>query len=127
TGTATVNSAPGGLNCRTSGSTSASVITVLDHGSAVSLRGAASNGWQPVVCGGRNGFVSSQYLSSGGTSGGGTSGGGTNGGGTSGGSASTGSTMYVSGTGGGGVRLRSSGSMSGSILAVVPEGAAVTV
>ncbi len=35
--------------------------------------------------------------------------------------------MYVSGTGGGGVRLRSSASTSGSILAVVPEGASVTV
>jgi cell wall-associated NlpC family hydrolase len=127
TGTATVNSAPGGLNCRSTGSMSGTVITVLAHGSTVSLRGAASNGWQPVVCGGRNGFVSAQYLTTGSTSGG-SNNGGTSGGSTSGGgSATTGSTMYVSGTGGGGVRLRSSASMSGSILAVVPEGAAVSV
>lgn len=128
TGTATVNSAPGGLNCRTGGSMSASVITVLAHGSTVSLRGSAVNGWQPVVCAGQNGFASAQYITLGSTSGGGTPGGDTSGGGTSGGgSATTGSTMYVSGTGGGGVRLRSSGSLSGSILGVVPEGASVTV
>ena len=123
TGSATVNSAPGGLNCRTSGSMSGSVITVLSHGSTVSLRGSVSNGWQPVVCGGSNGFVSAQYL----TSGGSTSGGGTSGGSTSGGGAASGSTLYVSGTGGGGVRLRSSASMNGSILSVVPEGASVSV
>jgi cell wall-associated NlpC family hydrolase len=127
TGTATVNSAPGGLNCRSTASLSGLVITVLSHGSTVSLRGASSNGWQPVVCAGRNGFASAQYISYGGTSGGGTSGGGTSGGGTSDGGATSGSTMYVSGTGGGGVRLRSSASLSGSILGVVPEGASVTV
>jgi cell wall-associated NlpC family hydrolase len=129
TGSATVNSAPGGLNCRAGGGMGNTVITVLSHGSTVSLRGAASNGWQPVTCAGQNGFVSSQYLNyGGGTSGGNTSGGNTSGGSTSGGgSGTTGETLYVSGTGGGGVRLRSSGGLSGSILAIVPEGAAVTV
>jgi cell wall-associated NlpC family hydrolase len=126
TGSATVNSAPGGLNCRTSGSMSASVITVLSHGSTVSLRGSASNGWQPVSCGGQAGFVSAQYLNYGGTSGGDTSGGDTSGGGTSGGGTASGTALVVTGTGGGGVRLRSSGSLSGSILAIVPEGGSVT-
>jgi len=131
TGSATVNSAPGGLNCRTSGSMSGSVITVLSHGSTVSLRGSSSNGWQPVSCGGRSGYVSAQYLdydgtSGGSTSGGSTSGGSTSGGSTSGGSTSSGTALVVTGTGGGGVRLRSSASLSGSILAIVPEGGKVT-
>jgi cell wall-associated NlpC family hydrolase len=126
TGAATVNSAPGGLNCRTSGSMSGSVITVLSHGSTVSLRGSASNGWQPVSCGGQSGYVSAQYLDyDGGTSGGSTSGGNTSGG-TSGGGTASGTSLVVTGTGGGGVRLRSSGSLSGSILAIVPEGGKVT-
>jgi cell wall-associated NlpC family hydrolase len=105
---------------------SASVITVLSHGSTVSLRGSASNGWQPVSCGGQAGFVSAQYLNYGGTSGGDTSGGDTSGGGTSGGGTASGTALVVTGTGGGGVRLRSSGSLSGSILAIVPEGGSVT-
>ncbi len=82
---------------------SASVITVLSHGSTVSLRGSASNGWQPVSCGGQAGFVSSQYLNYGSTSGGSTSGGDTSGGSTSGGGTASGTALVVSGTGGGGV------------------------
>ncbi len=127
TGSATVNSAPGGLNCRSTASMSGSIITVLSHGSTVSLRGTAASGWQPVVCGGSSGFVATQYLTTGSTSGGSTSDGSTSGGSTSGGGAASGSTMYVSGTGGGGVRLRSSAGMNGSILSVVPEGASVSV
>jgi len=125
-GSAVVNSAPGGLNCRTYGSMSASVITVLDHGSTVSLRGSASNGWQPVTCGGQAGSVAAQYLNYGGTSGGSNSGDSTSGGNTSGGSYSSGTKLIVSGTGGGGVRLRSSAGYDGSTLTVVPEGAGVT-
>ncbi len=123
-GNATVNSAPGGLNCRTYGSMSASIITVLAHGSTISLRGAASNGWQPVTCAGQAGSVAAQYLNYGGgsNSGDSTSGGDTSGGG----SYASGTALVVSGTGGGGVRLRSSAGYSGSILTVVPEGAGVT-
>jgi uncharacterized protein YgiM (DUF1202 family) len=58
-----------GVRCRTSGSTSGSIITVLAEGTTVATRGAASGGWTPVTCGGQNGFVSSQYLT---VSGGGT-------------------------------------------------------
>jgi uncharacterized protein YgiM (DUF1202 family) len=38
------------------------VITVLTEGSTVKLNGAATNGWQPVICGGKNGYVSSAYV-----------------------------------------------------------------
>lgn len=125
-GVATVDSAPGGLNCRTGGSMSASVITVLDHGSTVSLRGSASNGWQPVTCAGQAGYVALRYLAyDGGSSNGSTSGDSTDDSG-SGSQYASGTTLYVSGTGGGGLRLRSSGGYAGSILAVAPEGAAVT-
>lgn len=64
TGTAVVTgTGGGGLNCRTSPSTSATVITVLAEGATVTLNGSASNGWQPVLCGGRAGYVFAQYLS----------------------------------------------------------------
>ena len=61
-GTATVTGTGGdGVRCRTS-APSGSTIMVLAEGTKVTTRGAASNGWTPVVCGGQNGFVSSTYL-----------------------------------------------------------------
>ncbi|MGB3327707.1 MAG: C40 family peptidase, partial [Thermomicrobiales bacterium] len=69
TGTATVaNTGGDGVYCRVS-APSGNPITILPEGSTVALRGAASNGWQPVICGGQNGYVSSQFLSTGGGSG----------------------------------------------------------
>lgn len=66
TGTATVANASGdGVYCRTA--PGGSPITVVPEGTSVGTRGASSNGWTPVVCGGRNGFMSSQFLSTGGT------------------------------------------------------------
>ncbi|MEJ7839843.1 MAG: SH3 domain-containing protein, partial [Thermomicrobiales bacterium] len=113
------NTGGDGVRCRTGGSTSSSIITVLSEGSSVSTRGASSNGWTPVTCGGMSGFVSSEYLSSGG---------GTTtptptpnpGSGTATGSAK------VSGTGGDGVRCRTSGSTSSSVITVLAEGASVS-
>lgn len=51
-----------GVNCRAAASSSAAVIGVINEGSTVVLTGSAANGWQPVTCFGRAGFVSSQYL-----------------------------------------------------------------
>ncbi|MGN6032292.1 MAG: SH3 domain-containing protein, partial [Thermomicrobiales bacterium] len=66
TGTATVSNTGGdGVYCRAS-APSGNPITILAEGSTVSLRGTANNGWQPVICGGQNGFVSSQFLTLGG-------------------------------------------------------------
>lgn len=123
TGTVTVTgTGGGGLNCRTGAGTSYPVISVLAEGSSVATTGAASNGWQPVSCGGQNGFVSSQYVTGGGApapaptpttppSDGG-------------GSTATGSAT-VSGTNGDGVRCRSGASTGSSTITVLPEGASV--
>ncbi|MGC4190531.1 MAG: SH3 domain-containing protein [Thermomicrobiales bacterium] len=58
-----VNTGGVGLNCRTGAGTNYAVITVLREGASVSLRGPAQNGWVPVTCGGRDGWVSGTYLS----------------------------------------------------------------
>lgn len=50
------------LRCRDQPSTSGAIITLLAAGARVEVRGPSSNGWTPVVCASRNGFVSSTYL-----------------------------------------------------------------
>lgn len=123
-GTATVNST-GGLNCRSSASMSGSVIMVLANSSSVTLRSGSITGWQAVVCGGQNGFAASQYLTVGSSGSSTPTDGGTNG--SSSGGYVTGAALKISGTGGGGLRMRSSASYNGSVLLIVGEGAAVTV
>jgi uncharacterized protein YgiM (DUF1202 family) len=53
-----------GANCRTQPSTGSSIIATLPWGTQVQVRGAAANGWTPVICGGQNGYMSSALLSS---------------------------------------------------------------
>jgi cell wall-associated NlpC family hydrolase len=114
-GSATVSGTNGtGVRCRTSGSLSGGIITVLAEGTTVTTRGASSGGWTPVTCAGQNGFVSSEYLTVGG--------GGSTPTPAPGGSAGT---ATVSGTNGDGVRCRTSGSTSGSIITVLAEGTSV--
>ena len=111
-GTATVSGTNGdGVRCRTGAGTDSSVIVVLPEGAEVALRSGTSGGWQKVVCGGSNGYISSQYLSTGGLD----SGGGGDG------------SVTISGTNGDGVRCRSQASFSGSVLTVLSEGVGVTV
>jgi uncharacterized protein YgiM (DUF1202 family) len=51
------------LNLRSAPSTSATVLTALTRGTAVTLAASPSNGWVKVTVGGRTGYVSTAYLS----------------------------------------------------------------
>ncbi|MGI8475236.1 MAG: SH3 domain-containing protein, partial [Thermomicrobiales bacterium] len=126
-GSATASGTNGdGVRCRSGAGFDASVIVVLGEGTSVSLRGDAQGDWQPVLCGGGDGWIFSTYVGAGG----GTSGGGTNGGGDgtpSNSSFASGDVAVVSGTGGSGVQLRSGASFDASIVTVVGEGKTCTV
>jgi len=60
-----VNTGGSSLNCRTQ--PGGSIITRLAAGSTVPVTGAVRNGWYPVTCGGRAGWVSADYLQVSGT------------------------------------------------------------
>jgi cell wall-associated NlpC family hydrolase len=109
-----------GLNCRTGAGTNFPVITVLTDGTTLTTRGAASNGWAPVVCAGQNGYVATPYVQ---VSGGSTTSA-PNSVGT--GSSSTG-TGTVSNTGREGLRCRSGAGTTYSIIMVLGPGATVPI
>lgn len=119
TGAGTVSGTGGdGVRCRTGASTDSTVILLVGEGTKVTVRGASSNGWTPVTCGGQNGFISSQYLTT------------SNGGNPAatntpvpGGGASTGN-VIVTGSGGG-VNCRSGAGLNYGVIAVVADGATV--
>ncbi len=124
-GTATVTGTGSSLRCRTAANTSAAIITSLPDGTVLTTRGSASNGWLPVVCAGQNGFVSTEYTTSGGSG----SGNGTttptatttpgNDGG------ATGAYVKVTGTGGSSLNCRTAASMSGMVITSIPFGSTV--
>ena len=112
------NTGAGGLRCRIGASLQSSVLVVLPLGSSIALTGAASNGWQPVICADQAGFVASRFLQS------------------SGeeaidddvaepAAALTGSSGVVQNTDGEGVRCRSAASLTASIITVLAEGTTV--
>jgi mannosyl-glycoprotein endo-beta-N-acetylglucosaminidase len=102
-----------GVRCRSSAGFDGSVITVLSEGTAVALRSGGSDGWQPVICAGSNGFISAEFLSS-------------SSGGDDGGGEVTGDAV-ISGTNGDGVRCRAQASFSGDVLTVLSEGDGVSL
>jgi cell wall-associated NlpC family hydrolase len=106
-----------GLNCRTGAGTNFPVITVLTDGTTLTTRGAASNGWAPVVCAGQNGYVATPYIQ---VSGGSTTSALNNVG------TSTG-TATVSNTAGEGLRCRSGAGTTYSVIMVLGPSATVTV
>jgi uncharacterized protein YraI len=117
-GTATVTgTGGGGLNCRTGAGTNYPVITILPEGSRVETRGAASNGWVPVRCGGQDAWVSSSYVT---VSGGSTS----NPTPAPTPSGSTGA-IQVANTGGDGLRCRTQPNTSSNTITVLGEGSRV--
>lgn len=106
------------LNCRSAASLSGMLITSIPYGATLAVRGAATNGWTPVNCGGKNGYVSSQYVTS--TSGSGT----TTPTPTPGTGTGTTGTATVANTDGDGVRCRVS--PGGTVITTVAEGTSVT-
>ncbi len=122
TGKVTVANTGGqGLNCRSGAGTSNSVITVLRPGQSVDTRSGSTSGWQAVICGGQNGFVSSEFVTGGG-----------------GGSGSTnpapeppasgnGKTATVTGTNGDGLYCRSGAGTGNSVITVLSPGQSVSV
>lgn len=93
----------GTLNLRSGAGTGYSVLLVLPDGAQVELTGSASNGFSQVIYQGTTGWASSQWLTTGG---------------------SPDSTATVID---GSLNLRSSASTGGSVLAVMPDGASVTL
>jgi uncharacterized protein YgiM (DUF1202 family) len=114
-GFATVSNTGGdNLRCRTTPESGAT-ITLMGPGTRHSVRGATQNGWVPIVCAGQNGWASAAFLvmdTSGGSQptptpapGGG----------------GTGKYVTVSGTGGAGLRCRTS-APSGMVITVAGDG-----
>lgn len=106
-----------GVNCRASGSLDGAVLAVVSEGTTVDLRGAAGNGWQPVVCAGMNGFISADFIEIGSAPEppGGNS------------SLQPGEDAVVANTNGDGVRLRSGASSESAVITILPENEPVVV
>lgn len=114
-----------GVRCRSAASYSASTITVLAEGSAVTLRGAAQGEWQPVTCAGMAGFAHVSFINDTETA---PSNGGTTP--TTGSTTPTGAvsgSARITGTGGNGLNCRATASYSGSVIAILAEGAQVSL
>ncbi|MDP1452476.1 SH3 domain-containing protein, partial [Peribacillus frigoritolerans] len=109
-----VNVSTGSLNMRRSGSGSASIVTKLTRGTQVTVY-SESNGWAKVKANGKEGYVSTKYLSS-----------------TKPGSGSTAATpaktttKYVN-VSTGSLNMRKSGKATASIVAILSKGTKVTV
>lgn len=63
TGSATATTA---VNVRSGPSTSNRILSVLNTGQSIAVRGASQNGWTPVTFNGQDAWVSSEFLSTGG-------------------------------------------------------------
>ncbi len=111
------NTGGAGLRCRSAGSLTASIITVLPEGTTLATRGSASGSWQPVTCAGAAGWVYTDFVGDAPASG---SGGSNNGG------SATGPAM-VANTGGDGVRFRAGASFDAAVIAVLMDGASLTL
>ncbi|MBA3337465.1 MAG: SH3 domain-containing protein, partial [Chloroflexia bacterium] len=128
TGMATVSGTNGeGLRCRSGASYSATTITVLPEGDKVGVTGAAVGEWQPVACGGLNGYVHTDFITIAESA-----------------AAPAGARLAVtedetftaaavtgmakvSGTDGGGLRCRSAASYSGMTITMLAEGSSVSL
>ncbi|MCO5219310.1 MAG: SH3 domain-containing protein [Thermomicrobiales bacterium] len=119
TGTATVNTGGDGLYCRTGAGSSYGVITTLRNGTQVTTRGAASNGWLPIICGSSNGWASATYLQMGSSN--------NNNSGNTGTTKPSGLTTNDHAKVSSSVNLRYEASMSSGVAVLVPESTVVLV
>lgn len=61
--TGTISNSDGdSVNCRTQPSTAGAIITSLPEGTTVRVTGSLQNGWYPVICANRDGWIISDYL-----------------------------------------------------------------
>lgn len=109
----------GGLRCRGGATLDSPVLLVLPLGASVAVTGPASNGWQPVICEGQNGFVAARFLQP-------VSGAPNAEDAVEAAAALTGATGVVQNTGGLGVRCRTDASLTASIITVLSEGTTVS-
>ncbi|MDP9356248.1 MAG: C40 family peptidase [Chloroflexota bacterium] len=110
-----------GVRCRDSAGYEGGVIAVLSEGAPLTLTGAPVGEWQPVNCGGRGGFVHSDFVGSGGSTPDTGADAGTAVGGVVSGYAA------VVGTNGGRLRCRSAADYNASIITVLGEGTQVAL
>jgi uncharacterized protein YgiM (DUF1202 family) len=105
-----------GLRCRTQPNTSATIITVLPEGTRLEPRGAESNGWLPVRCGGMDGWIFTAYIaiSTSTTAPSPTAP-----------ASGTAGSATVTNTGGMGLRCRTAPNTSATIITVLPEGSRI--
>jgi mannosyl-glycoprotein endo-beta-N-acetylglucosaminidase len=115
------------LNFRTSPSLSSSVITVLSYGDAVTLTGQQSNGYWQAEAAGTTGWLSADYLTTGGAPGGSTDTGNddTSSDDSSNGSVGVGDAVTGSATVTANLNLRSGPGTSYGVVVVMPAGASV--
>lgn len=102
---ATASVVDGSLNLRSSGSTNAGVVLVLDDGALVTLTGDAYGGFLEVTFAGTTGWAFAPYLESAGGGGG------------------TGSATVIDGA----LNLRATASTNAAVLLVLPDGVTVTL
>lgn len=114
-----------GVRCRSGASYSAATITVLAEGSAVTIRGVAQGEWLPVQCAGQSGFAYAGFIKSSATTP--TTPAPSSGTGTGTPSGPVSGTATVRGTNGGGLNCRATASYTGSVIAVLAEGASVNL
>jgi uncharacterized protein YgiM (DUF1202 family) len=119
-----VNTNGDGIRCRAAPTTDADILYRFVEGDSVDLLGDPAEGWQPVRCGGKTGYVAAEFIGTGDEAGGSAN---TT---VTGGevvTADTGTTGMgqIRGTNGDGVRCRAKASLDGAIIVVLAEGTQV--
>lgn len=106
------------LNLRASPTTASSVLTVMPNGGTIQITGAPQNGWYPVTYNGQSGWAAAQYVNPPAPTTGSTP------------PPATAPSPYgtsTTNTQGANLNLRSSGSLSASIIGKIPDKSQITI